>query len=237
MSDYIEQDNDLDLVDGFDGMSDAEVEDFIEGLGRYPRGRRARMVRKRTSPRRRVIPTSNLTAKAEFEKRFSRLPKDIQADLKTGKKQLVDSNYYSIVDFSSSKYKELMANADTKTVGLANLNGRKLDANVYFLLVGIQLEVATFSAQPYDASFAVPPAVFLNGEFKMEVGNKIIVPSVSCEVFNTANETVKKGYWKLDNPKFIPPQTEIIPELSIPAAAAATTAVKLTLWGVQVEKN
>lgn len=230
---------DLDIA----GVEDEIIEQDLEGFGRLPKGhpRRKMLVNRQKAGLKNqrskgVVSTNNLTGKAEFEKRIDLLPKETKEKLASGGMQVVDSQLYSIVNFSSKNYMELLANADDKTVGVVNINSRKLEADQYFLLTGIQILSGTFTTNPYDATFGVPVANFLNGEFQLEVGGKIVVPRTSCDIFRTGANAEKPGFYKLENPKMIEPMKEIVPELWTPASAAATTAVKLILWGVQTTK-
>lgn len=224
-------------------MTDDELDGVIgevSSLGKADPKRR-KFVRKIKAARKaessRVVSTNNLTGKAEMELRSSMLPDNIQAGLKNGTLQLVDDAIYSIKDISAQKQVELMENKDDKTSGLTNVNGRKLDANKYFLVTGIQLLSGVYTTTVDDATFAVPVAGIINGEFELNVGGKIIVPQLSNSKFDTTNRTdVLRGYFKLENPKLIAPQTEIIPEIKLPAAAAVKTAVKVVLHGVSVAK-
>lgn len=228
------------------GVSEQDLDNIIDevaGLGRANRARRT-FVRKTARAMKserggaKVISTSNLTGKAEMEKRFKQLPDDIQQGILQGRLQLTDKALYKITNASGKSTVELMENADTKTIGLTNIDGRKLDADNYFLLLGIQLLSGAYTVTPSDAAFDVPEKQILNGEFSLEVGNKIVIPRMSSAVFNTTGRTdLPKGFYKLDNPKLIKPQTEIVPELRTAAAISASTAVKLVFWGVSIEKN
>jgi hypothetical protein len=122
---------DLDLV-GVDENYILDQMDEIMGLGRgvsrsNPQAKKlAQIIAKKSS--RKVISTNNLTGKAEFEKRFSMLDDIVRKELTDGKKHIVDSALYSIVEMSALTNKELMSNGDDKVEGKTNINGRKLEA-------------------------------------------------------------------------------------------------------------
>jgi hypothetical protein len=125
-----------------------------------------------------------------------------------------------------------MLNADTKLSGITNVNSRKLEENNFFLLTSIILQTGTFTDRPYDAVFGLPCREVLNGEFSLKNGDKVLVQPSSARIFDTSTRNdVIRGEWKLDNPKFIAPQVEIIPELKLPVAVPDKTAIKFILVG------
>jgi hypothetical protein len=130
-----------------------------------------------------------------------------------------------------------MLNADTKLAGITNVNSRKLEENNFFLLTAIILQTGAYSSAPHDAVFDIPCREVLNGEFSLKNGDKVLIQPSSARVFDTSTRnTVIPGEWKLDNPKFIAPQVEIIPELKLPVAVPSNTAVKLILVGAGLAK-
>lgn len=198
--------------------------------------RKRAMVKLQSRLKRGVIPTSNLTAKAEFENRLHLLPASVVAMLQSGKMQLVDKQIYTARNIGASSNIELMSNADVSVVGSANINNRKLEAHQHFLLTGIILQSGV-NVDPKAAAYDLPTQNIINGEFELQVGSTIVVPRTSCSVFNTKETQSRVGYYKLENPKIIGPQTEIKPELWTSAANAENTCVKIILVGVITEKN
>ena len=182
-----------------------------------------------------VIPTGNLTIRANYSVRAHMLPDHIRQHIASGSVKIVNQAFYKILHFTG-RQGELMFNADTKKAGDTNINARKLEDNNFFLLTSIILQSAT-AANLATANFGLPAAQILNGEFSLKNGDKIIVPPTSARVFNTTgNDGATIGEWKLDNPKFLAPLTEIIPELKLPADVPANTAVKIVLVGAGVER-
>jgi hypothetical protein len=161
----------------------------------------------------------------------------IRESIAAGRLKIVNNAFYRIIDFSGTKQADLMLNADTKMAGITNVNSRKLEESNYFLLTSIVLQVGTYTTNPWDASFGVATTAALkilyNGEFSLKNGtDKVIVPMSSTRIFDTSSrKNLIPGEWKLDNPKFLAPQVEIIPELKLPAALPAKTALKLVLIG------
>jgi hypothetical protein len=121
---------------------------------------------------------------------------------------------------------------------ITNVNSRKLEESNFFLLTSIILQTGTFTTNPWDVKFGIPALAVLNGEFSLKNGDKVIIPSSSCRMFDTTSrKNLTKGEWKLDNPKFLSPQTEIIPELRLPTDAPANLAIKLVLVGAGLCKK
>jgi hypothetical protein len=236
----------MSYLNGFLGELDVTVsEEMVDGIigeigsldYAHPQRRRAvrRMTRRMNS--RSVVPTRNLTGKAEFENRMGMLPLEIQQALRKGDLQLCDYLIYTAKKIGTASNAELMVNSDVAVAGLANINNRKLEANRYFLLTGIQI-LSGASADPKTAEYALPEPNILNGEFELNVGDKTIIPRMSMSAFDTGSRTdVPEGFYKLDNPKMIPPLTEIKPEIWTPAPNAENTCVKIVLWGVYTQKN
>lgn len=225
-------------------ISEVELEGLIEEIGALDRAnptrKRAvkRMATKVNAPVKAAAPaTSNLTAKAEFEKRLHLVDPSIVEALKNQRMQLVDKALYTAKKIGTATNAELMLNSDVAVAGVANLNNRKLEANQSFLVTGV-IMLSAVNADEKAANYDVIGANIRNGDFQLMIGSKVLIPKTSCEVFNTAGRSdVQKGYYKLENPKMIPPQTEIKPEIFCPAPNVENTCVKIILVGATVEKN
>lgn len=85
-----------------------------------------------------------------------------------------------------------------------------------------------------------PDLAIYNGEFEFKLDNKVLIPRTSLEVFNVAEGGDKKkmhGYYRLECPVMLTPQTDIIPQIWIPAGNSETAkkfAAKVSLHGVRV---
>jgi hypothetical protein len=153
------------------------------------------------------------------------LPSHIQEGVRTGDMQLVDEIFYSVKKVGGFRVIELMESGDNKQVGMTNVDKQKIEANKWSLLCGIQL-LSGENADAAKTEFAVCTHRILNGEFEMEVGNTVIVPNVSCTVFDTADRNdIPAGLWDEFDPQFIVPNTEIKPRLKMAAEATANTNV------------
>jgi hypothetical protein len=121
------------------------------------------------------------------------------------------------------------------------VNARKLEAGQYFLMTGYSIQSA-INADVSAANYAHPDSTITNGELELKVGSKVLIPKTSLAMnYTTGRNDVQPGYRKVDNPKLVPPQTEIIAELSRSESAAATSdndlCVRFFLHGVTVTKN
>ena len=187
----------------------------------------------------RVVTTNNLTIRAEYSIRAHMLPDPIRQAISAGRLKIVNKAYYKIGHFTG-KQGELMFNADTKKAGVTNVNNRKLEQNDYFLLTSIILQSVTktgLATKPWEGIFKIPCKEILDGEFLLKNGAKVIVHPSSARIFDTSSrKDVILGEWKLQNPKFIAPQVEIIPELKLFTDVKADTVIKLVLIGAGLEK-
>jgi hypothetical protein len=75
-------------------------------------------------------------SRAEFEKRISLLPKEIQQGLASQSLQAVDTAYYVVKTISGSKVIKMFKDDDNKVVGTSNISSGKLEKGNYFLSAG-----------------------------------------------------------------------------------------------------
>jgi len=157
--------------------------------------------------------------------------------VKAGQLQLVDEVLYSVKKIGGFRDHELMESGDNKQIGMTNVDKQKIEANKWTLLVAIQM-LSGVAANPTETAFDVCDKKILNGEFELEVGNTVIVPNVSCAVFDTKGRAeLQKGMWSEFDPQFIVPNTEIKPRLKLSAEADANTNVYFAMHVVSVAKN
>ncbi|TRX70713.1 hypothetical protein [Carboxylicivirga sp. M1479] len=244
-----------------------DQDDAVDGIGDLGRSRRrsrrrARRSRRRSSRRRSVRRsynagarstavktglTKNLTSKGQFELRRQQLPPEIQKALKDARMQTVDAAIYTVKSIKDKSDIDLMEASDDKKSGRTNLNRAQLDSGKYFLLTDVVLEYAHGASEedidPADfafGQFALPPQI-LNGTFEMTLGTKVIMPEISCAVFDDTDTTKRKFQYKLANPKWLKPSMDITPKLNMPKAInngdkVFNPAVKVTLLGTITEK-
>ncbi len=191
--------------------------------------------------------TKDLTSKGQFELRRQQLPAEVQKALKEARMQTVDSAIYTIKSIKDKSDIDLMEASDDKKSGCTNLNRAQLDSGKYFLLTDVVLEYAHGSEEDDDdpadfafGQFALPPQI-LNGTFEMTLGTKVIIPEISCGLFDDSDITKRKFLYKLANPKWLKPSMDITPKLNMPKAInngnnVFNPAVKVTLLGTITEK-
>ena len=244
-----------------------DQDDATEGIGELGRSRRRRRRRsrrgRRRSYRKRAVRrsynagrrstavktglTTQLTSKGQFELRRQQLPAEIQKALKDARMQTVDTAIYTIKSVKDKSDIDLMEASDDKKAGRTNLNRAQLDSGKYFLLTDIVLEYAHGASEedndPADFAFGqfALPAQILNGTFEMTLGTKVILPEISCAVFDDTDTTKRKFQYKLANPKWLKPSMDITPKLNMPKAInnsdkVFNPAVKITLMGTITEK-
>jgi hypothetical protein len=243
-----------------------DQDDAMEGIGDLGRSRRRsrRRVRRgrRRSSRKRAVRrsfsagakstavktglTKNLSSKGQFELRRQQLPSDVQKALKDARMQTVDAAIYTVKSINNKSDIDLMEASDDKKAGRTNLNRAQLDSGKYLLLTDIVLEYAHGASEDDNepanfafGQFALPPEI-VNGTFEMTLGTKVIVPEMSCAVFDDSDNTKRKFQYKLSNPKWLKPSMDITPKLNMPRAVAGdkvfNPAVKVTLIGTMTEK-
>jgi len=243
-----------------------DQDDATEGIGELGRSRRKNRRRgrrgRRRSNRKRAVRrsynagakstavktglTKDLTSKGQFELRRQQLPPEIQKALKEARMQTVDTAIYTVKSIKDKSDIDLMEASDDKKAGRTNLNRAQLDSGKYFLLTDIVLEYAHGASEedndPADfafGQFALPPQI-INGTFEMTLGTKVIIPEISCAVFDDTDTTKRKFQYKLSNPKWLKPSMDITPKLNMPKAVTGedihNPAVKITLLGTVTEK-
>ncbi|WP_296682136.1 hypothetical protein [Flavobacterium sp.] len=177
-------------------------------------------------------------SRAEFEKRISMLPKEIQVGLANQSLQAVDTAYYVVKTISGSKVIKMFKDDDNKVVGSSNISSGKLEKGNYFLLYGLQLlgGVGDNNDSPGSVNYDVVPDYMRNGEFEFKANGTVLVPNTSCEVFQTTGKDTFKGLWILDNPKIIRDQQSIELNIEWSANAPQNSYLKAILRGTAVIK-
>jgi hypothetical protein len=184
----------------------------------------------------------DITSKGYFEMKKGELfleDPSIQEKLANRTLQVVDSNIYGVKGIDGKNNIDILTSSDDKAVGKSNVNNAKLDLGEHFLVTGIKLLYGVFTTDVTDCEFTEDlPAHIRNGEFELKAGSETLLPeNLSCEVFCNNSGTTPKGVFKLANPKWIKPQTEIRPRLVMPTAGTSKEAVKVVLIGARVHKK
>jgi hypothetical protein len=185
---------------------------------------------------------ADITSKGYFEMKKGELPDELVKGLSNRSLQVVDANIYGVKAIEGKSVIDMLTSSDDKSTGRSNLNGAKLDLGEYFLVTGVCLDFGTFPGGETEADSDFNenlPAKIKNGEFELKVGAESLLPeNISCEIFNNeSSDGGKRHLFKLDHPKWINPQMEIKPRLTMTKAGAAQEAVKLTLIGCKIHKK
>jgi len=182
--------------------------------------------------------TGTTNSRGEFEKRLHWLPKEIQQGLAGKTLQAVDAAFYTTKSIALSKIVKMMKDDDNKVVGQCNISSAKLEKGNIMLLSGIILlaGIADGTRTAAEVNFDIIPEILRNGEFEFKANGTTLIPSTSCEVFNTANMNIRKGLFQMDNPKVILDQQAMELNIEWGANAPANMYMKAILIGTSVTK-
>ena len=213
-----------------------------ELLGALDRGsvlERKQFVRKvQTQTRAAAASSGPQNSRGEFEKRLHWYPKEIQSGLANKSLQAVDAAYYATKNISSSRIIKMFKDDDNKIIGQCNISSAKLEKGNIMLLAGIILlsGVAGQGLTATSVNYDILTETLRNGEFEFKANGATLVPSTSCDVFNTTNMNLRKGLFLLDNPKVILDQQAMEMNIEWGANAPENTYMKVILIGTSVTK-
>ena len=213
-------------------------DDFLQALELSGPNDKKKLFRKMQNQSRAVSTATGSRSRAEFEKRISLLPKEIQQGLASQSLQAVDTAYYVVKTVSGSKVIKMFKDDDNKVVGTSNISSGKLEKGNYFLLYGIQLlgGVGDSGDSAGTVNYDVIPDYVRNGEFEFKANGTVLIPNTSCEVFQTEGKDIFKGLFVLDNPKIIRDQQSIEFNVEWSANAPSNSYLKAILRGTAVIK-
>jgi len=180
---------------------------------------------------------ANLSARDEAIVRIGALPEYIQKGLADKRLQLSDASMFVTKSVGGATEVRMLKNDDNKNPGIGNISKQQLDKDNFFLVTGIRLLSAVDAAGPAGAAFGVVSKEVANGDFEFKANGKYLLPKDnSNQIFNTTNKTdVLSGYYKLDNPKWIEPQVDIIMDIRFGVAAPVDTQLRFELIGAMVQ--
>lgn len=167
--------------------------------------------------------------------------KQVLEDLVREKKALVDTRLYFSVLANAVTSVDMISNSLPKATSLRNVANGKMDDGKWFLLTAMTLK-SGIAETPDDAgvantAFGPLAKQIANGDFEFRInGSKHVLPKdTACSIFNVDRTDQPLGYFKLDNPKWIKPNTEMYFVIKTGIATAAKTAIRLELIGTSVE--
>ena len=168
--------------------------------------------------------------------RIGDLPKDIVSALLNKRKQLNDQVLFEVAQITGKTVRVIKTDGG-KAVGVRNLSNGKHDN--YFLCSAVRLMygngptdyAVTYSGETY-------PAELENGNITIKTNDKAILNELQIahiKTYSSDKDERRAGFYELQNPKWIYPNTEIkinieMPQFSIPGAAW----VKVMLIGTEI---
>ena len=215
-------------------------DELLGALERAPLAERRQFIRRVKNQSQKAVAAAAVPAnsRGEFEKRMPMLPKEIQAGLASKNLQVVDAAYYVTKNVAGSKIAKMLKDDDNKVVAQSNISSAKLEKGNMMLLSGIILLAGIVEQGKTlgDVNFDLLPAYLRNGEFEFKANGTTLIPSTSCEVFNTTGMTIRKGLFRLDNPKMILDQQAMELNVEWSSNAAEGCYLKAILIGTSVTK-
>lgn len=178
--------------------------------------------------------TKEITAYAEAMSRIDTLP---AALVQAYGKSVVwrDHALYASIKVGAQIKTELCVSSDTKVVGLCNFDRRRLEANTPLMVVGLRL-LQGINEKPEACDYKPLAGAQLNGEFELKIGSTDVIQALPLTKFN--NTDVKNpGYYRLDAPFMITPQTEIVPTITFSVPGDTNLCVRLEMDGVMMRKK
>lgn len=214
----------------------AETEALLGAIQAMKPAQKAAVIKKMVQPKLATVGGGIRSSRDEVLMRLDGLPPEVRKAIREKRAQISDSSWYSVKTAGGATTVRMFDTSDTKQVGLRNVDKGKLEKDYWFLLTGIIL-LAGVNADPLATAFDFIPLAIANGDFEFRANNnKPMVPKdTSCNVFLNTNQTAKdKGLWKLDSPKWIEPQQDIMFDIRLSQAPAANTNLKIILVGQTV---
>lgn len=187
--------------------------------------------------------SKDITAKGALLSKVANLPTEIQSALNNGSLKIVDSAIYAQKALKGGSVVELMENSDTAVAGITNLNNRKLEQVNYMVVTGVRLLSASgvgAGNEPTDAEIAAADMTIaskevLNGELEIQVAGKVAFPRNSCRCFAAEHDKMGEGYFALESPFVIAPQSEIVPTLRVNSSFdSKKEVVRVELIGARI---
>lgn len=186
--------------------------------------------------------TKDITATAEATARLDMLTPTLRNAIVQNKVVWRDQVLYVTKNIGAQVQSELCVANDSKVLGLCNFDRRRLEANTYFLMVGMRLLAGTKDskgadcADPSKVVYGPLSGTLLNGELEFKLGNVTIFDSLSLRKFAQHNDE-DPGFYRLDNPVMIIAQTEIIPTIKLVENTATNLCIRFEMDGVITAKK
>ncbi len=235
-----------------DDLNEDELDNLVEGLGRY-RGkkgyRRARRCiqtsrRKRIRKGRTPHETKVSSALAKFQNRLSWIENpDIGKGLKSGKLVAGDFEIYAIKK-ATSKHIEMFMPGDTASDGVTNINNSMIHPGSVMLIESVSV-LSGVQGTPTGnnvedgktVDFGQIATAVANGKYVFENGQKILQKKASNQLFNHGEMPYnRKGEYTLSTPVMIQDQQPIKFDIDLSANAVAETYIMVRFRGVVTQR-
>ena len=149
------------------------------------------------------------------------------ADSKAG---IDDAPFYATAEIRGTRC-ELIRLSVSEEIGITNLDNGKLGKDQYLSLSAVRL---LYDKNSPDGKFTDPyPAALLNGEWELELGGKKEIAKMPIRRFFDGffgyNVGKPFGFYALNNPKWIKPQTPI--ELNVDLKNELDGYLKVEFYG------
>jgi len=183
---------------------------------------------------------------------LARLPKQIQEDIRSGKKEFAYAEFYMRKLLSGqSGIVQVIKETDDKTAGVTNMDKGKLPEDVYMAVVGVGIAYA------YSATLTNVRAVrysnseylntittqFINSDFRLKNGDRTIIEARTKKFLANAyseygGEANEENAVILPQPKLIDPKKIVNAEFEFPdtglTAPTNNHFVEIVMYGVKV---
>ena len=183
----------------------------------------------------------NLSPRDHAIMRIDGLPPEIQKALADKRLQLVDDVIYITKRASVTNIIEMFKSDDLKAHGLSNIAKSQLDKDLHFMITSVRLTsgVESGSGDPALCNYGLIAKEIANSDFEFKInGGRYVFPkdSGTSRFDTTGVMDVQVGEFKLNNPKWIEPETDIIWDFKLGVPTVLNTCVKVELIGVRVLK-
>ena len=212
--------------------------DYIQGIARLAVASRVKN-----------FPEDAGNARTKMLNRIDKMPVEIQKDLLSGKRQIVDHVIKVAKSINLAGDIELFQASDAKKRGVCTINKKQLEKGQIFLVEKARLNYGVSTAANGTETTndgaaiiefrdsVIPPAIF-NGEFSFKVDANIFAENEPLCAFDQTGKTTEwKNTFVFSSPKIIKDQVDINFDIKFAAAAPAKSFLSLELHGAIVAKN
>ncbi len=238
-----------------DNLSDDQLDDVVEGLGRYRRNKRFKharaCVRKERARRakrkhaRKPTETKVSSGKMKFESRLNLIEdKAVVEAIRSGRTTQSDFEIYAIKK-ADSNHIEMFKPADSEIDGVTNLNKSELPSGNVMMIDTVTVLSGVNTAPTGNdiedgkvVAYGKAHTNIVNGKFTFKNGEKTLIKTSSTQLFNHDKVYDKRvGEHQLDVPVMIQNGQRVIFDIDTSADLPADTYIMVRLRGVITKRN